>query len=298
MARTAARYRPAAMLRVAVSAPGAARVLLESGQTLRVGRAPGGSGGRALRLSECAPHVSRVLGEIVVGRELVRLRWYGSVEAQLSSLFDAPGGARRAILSAGMGALLDEGENHLRVLRGRAIGDGYADLLLILDVSDVDRGHTGLLIEPDPDAAPTGPAPGLSRVEREWYVALALAEPWLTGTDDYPRPPSNREIYERVLAWRGHAWNLGAPQRVDDAIRAIAMIAFGRHADPFRAARVGRTQNLRYSVGRRIAEVRLVTAADLAAVERDAAARRAAGADPAPLLHLAVPITAAAPGRR
>jgi hypothetical protein len=283
------------VLRVAVSAPGAARVLLESGQALLVGRAPEGAGRPALRLPEAARHVSRLLGEITVGCEMVRLRWHGSAEAQLSSLFDAPGGARRAILTAGMGALLDEGENHLRVLRGRAIGDsGYADLLLIVDVSDVDRRGTGRVLEPDPDAAPTGPAPGLSPVEREWYVALALAEPWLTGTDDYPRPPSNREIYERVLAWRGHAWNLGAPQRVDDAIRAIAMVAFGRHADPFRAARVGRTQNLRYSVGRRIAEVRLVTAADLAAVERDAAARRAAGAAAATLLAL----TAGSPGRR
>jgi hypothetical protein len=289
------------MLRVAVSASGAARVVLQSGQTLVVGRAPECAGGRGLRLPRSAPHVSRVLGEIVVGLEMVRLRWHGSVEAQLSSLFDAPGGARRAILTAGMGALLDEGENHLRVLRGRCDGPGgYADLLLIVEVSERDNFWSGLVVEPDGDAAPTGPAPGLSPVEREWYVALALAEPWLAGTDDYPRPPSNREIYERVLAWRGHAWNLGAPQRVDDAIRAIAMVAFGRAGDPFQAGRGGRTQNLRYSVGRRIAEVRLVTAADLAAVEHEAATRRTAGADPRPprLLHLHLPATAATPGRR
>jgi hypothetical protein len=90
------------------------------------------------------------------------------------------------------------------------------------------------------------------------HISLALAEPWLTGADDYPRPPSNREIYERVLAWHGYAWNLSRPQRVDDALRAVARVAFGPHDDPFAVPTGGRVQNVRYAVGRRAAEVRLV----------------------------------------
>jgi hypothetical protein len=273
------------VLRVALRGAGVPPVVLGSGETLLVGRAPQAVVPddpaaqlrvTALPLPRCAPHVSRVLGELAVGTEMVRLRWRGHVEGQLSSLFDAPGGARRAILTEGMSALLDEGENHLRVLRGRQVGPGaYADLLIVIDV-----GTVGLAATPDPatlpdlDAAPTGPAPGLRAGEREWYVALALAEPWLTGADDYPRPPSNREIYERVLGWHGYAWNLDRPQRVDDAIRAVALVAFGRHDDPFRVGSGRRVQNIRFSVGRRAAEVRLVTAADLATVERLATSRR------------------------
>jgi hypothetical protein len=175
-----------------------------------------------------------------------------------------------------MSALLDEGENHIVVLRGAAAGpDGYADIVLSVDVAEpapvepVADEPAGL----DPDAAATGPAPALEPRSREWYVALALAEPWLTGADDYPRPPSNREIYERVLAWHGYAWNLSRPQRVDDALRSIARMAFGPHDDPFAAPGGGRVQNVRYAIGRRAAEVRLVTAEDLDRVERDARSR-------------------------
>lgn len=46
----------------------------------------------------------------------------------------------------------------------------------------------------------------MERGTREWFVSLALAEPWLSGADDYPRPPSNREIFGRVRHWRGYAW--------------------------------------------------------------------------------------------
>jgi hypothetical protein len=274
------------MLRVALRGSGVPPVVLGSGETLLVGRAPqaavqvGDPDAQlrltALTLPDCAPHVSRLLGELVVGTEMVRLRWRASIEVQLSSLFDAPGGARRATLSEGMAALLDEGENHLHVLRGRQLGpDTYADLLLVVDVATA--GPAEPAAEPeqarDQDAAPTGPAPGLTPGDREWYVALALAEPWLTGADDYPRPPSSREIYERVLGWHGYAWNLAAAQRVDDAIRTIALIAFGRHDDPFRPSGARRVQNVRFAVGRRAAEVRLVTAEDLAAADRQAAAR-------------------------
>jgi hypothetical protein len=276
------------MLRVTLRGSGVPPVVLGSGETLLVGRAPqttmpAGDPEAQLRvtalpLPQCAPHVSRLLGELVVGAEVVRLRWRGGGEAQLSSLFDAPGGARRAILADGMAALLDEGENHLQVLRGRQLGSGaYADLLLVVDVAPVGPtrpGPTAAQAHPDRDAAPTGPAPGLTPGDREWYVALALAEPWLTGADDYPRPPSNREIYERVLGWHGYAWNLEAPQRVDDAIRTLALIAFGSQDDPFRPSRGRRVQNVRFSVGRRVAEVRLVTAENLAAVDRGAARHR------------------------
>src|SRR5690606_1544202 len=130
----------------------------------------------------------------------------------------------------------------------------------------------------DPDGDPTTDAPHLERWSREWYVALALAEPWLSGADDYPRPPSNREIYERVLAWRGHAWNLERAQRVDDAIRAIARLAFGPADDPFTVTQ-GRIQNVRFAVGRRAAETSFVPTAGLEAV-RDAQARGAASTPP------------------
>ncbi|GAB3897871.1 hypothetical protein GCM10029964_081440 [Kibdelosporangium lantanae] len=88
-----------------------------------------------------------------------------------------------------------------------------------------------------------------------------------------PRPPSNREIYERIRDWHGYAWNLHRPQRVDEAIRAISALAFGVRDDPFVAPHDGRLQNVRFAVARRAAEMRLVTAADLAEVERAARQR-------------------------
>jgi hypothetical protein len=267
------------MLRVTLRGAGLPTVALGSGETLLLGRAPHHAlpedsdrqlNTTALALPRAAPHVSRLLGELVVGEEIVKLRWHGANEAQLSSLFDAPGGARRVTVAGSMSALLDEGENHLVLLRGRQLGpDRYDDLLIVLDIATT---------EPEPVAAvtpgghaedATAPAPSLARESREWFVALALAEPWLSGDDDYPRPPSNREIYERVLGWHGYAWNLDRPQRVDDAIRAIARLAFGPKDDPFAATGKGRVQNVRFAVGRRTAEVRLVTADDLATVERN-----------------------------
>jgi len=262
-------------------------VTLGSGETLLFGRSPALPADpsvqlrhHALALPNCAPHVSRLLGELAVGEDVVRLRWRGTTEAQLSSLFDAPGGARRVTLAKGMAALLDEGENHVVILRGWATGpEEYADIVLSVDVAQVaaaDRADSALSNDDlsDPDGVATGPAPTLEPRGREWYVALALAEPWLTGADDYPRPPSNREIYERVLGWHGYAWNLSRPQRVDDALRAIARLAFGPHDDPFAVQTAGRLQNVRYAVGRRAAEVRLVTVEDLEQVEREARARR------------------------
>ncbi|WP_200800246.1 hypothetical protein [Jatrophihabitans endophyticus] len=263
--------------------------VLGSGETLLFGRSPTAALPEveaeqqlrytALPLPRCAPHVSRLLGELVVGEEMVRLRWRGGVEAQLSSLFDAPGGARRVTLVDAMSALLDEGENRLVVLRGRQQDDGsYGDLTLAIDVA-ASQESTGGPAEPAPaaagdaDASPTATAPGLAPGTREWFVALALAEPWLSGADDYPRPPSNREVYERVRHWHGYAWNLERPQRVDDAIRAIAGVAFGPKDDPFRRTGGGRVQNVRFAVGRRAAEVRLVTVDDLDAAEQAAAAR-------------------------
>lgn len=279
------------MLRVTLRGVGVPTVVLGSGERLVVGRAPHGAlpdddpdaqlRNTALTLPRVAPHVSRVVGEIAVGEEVVRLRWLGSTGAQLSSLFDAPGGARRVALSEGMTALLDEGENHVLLLRGRQLApDRYTDLVLVVDVA-VPRAAPAAPLpgtpEPDLDGMPTAPAPHLERWSREWYVALALAEPWLTGSDDYPRPASNREIYERIMTWRGHAWNLERAQRVDDAIRSVARMAFGPDDDPFSQVE-GRVQNVRFAVGRRAAEVRLVTVEDLGLVE--AARARGEGLDP------------------
>jgi hypothetical protein len=285
------------MLRVTMRGSGLTPVTLGSGETLLFGRLPEGylpdqdpaAGLRysAVTLTRCAPHVSRLVGELVVGDEVVRLRWRGTIEAQLSSLFEAPGGARRVTLTEGMAALLDEGENRIVVLRGRASAPGeFADIVLSVQVDLVSAPEEapGSPAEPEPaevraardrDDAVTGAAPTLEPYGREWYVALALAEPWLTGADDYPRPPSSREIYERVLGWHGYAWNLSRPQRVDDALRIIARLAFGPHDDPFTSPAPGRAQNVRFAIGRRAAEVRLVTTEDLERVEREARAREA-----------------------
>ncbi|WP_129667266.1 hypothetical protein [Phytoactinopolyspora endophytica] len=279
------------MLRVTLRGAGVPAVVLGTGETLLVGRAPASAlpdddPGAQLRytampLPTAAPHVSRVVGEIVVGDEVVRLRWRGSTEAQLSSLFDAPGGARRVTLTDGMAALLDEGENHVLLLRGRQTERGtYSDLVLVLEVGVPETSDDAQTprFDADTDAAPTAPAPRLEPLSREWFVALALAEPWLSGADDYPRPPSNREIYERIRGWHGYAWNLDRPQRVDDAIRVVARMAFGPAEDPFTSG-AGRVQNVRFAVGRRAAETRLVTAEDLAqaaASAADVVARREA----------------------
>ncbi len=277
------------MLRVTLRGSGLPTVTLGSGETLLFGRSPhyavpADDPHDALRvtaidLPRCAPHVSRLLGELVVGDEIARLRWHGSGETQVASLFDAPGGARRVTVAEGMSLLLDEGENQLVVMRGRQTGpDTFDDLAIVVDVTTstpeiTSRPRPTDELDEDLDAMATAPAPHLPRLSREWYVALALAEPWLSGTDDYPRPPSNREIYERILAWHGYAWNLERAQRVDDAIRSISSLAFGPKEDPFRAGS-GRAQNVRFAVGRRTAEVRLVTVEDLESVGRSAATRK------------------------
>jgi hypothetical protein len=202
----------------------------------------------------------------------VSLNWLGAGEAQLSGLFDAPGGARRVILTRAMSALLDDGENQLVVLLGRQTGGGFADLVIGIDV---DLGRAAPSSTPDAATGQvTTAGPGLVKGSRDWFVALALTEPWLAGADDYPRPPSNREVFERVLHWHGYAWNLHRPQRVDDAIRVISAIAFGARDDPYLAPHDGRLQNIRFAVARRAAEMRLVTAADLAEVHRAARNRK------------------------
>ncbi|MDT0202783.1 hypothetical protein [Nocardioides sp. AE5] len=274
------------MLRVTLRGAGLPTVVLGSGETLLFGRAPYQAlpdrdaeaqvNVTELALPRCAPHVSRLLGELVLGDEIVRLRWHGAGETQVSSLFDAPGGARRVTVAEGMSLLLDEGENHLVVMRGRQVdATTFEDLAIIVDVTPA-APDTGQRTRPEADdqmdGNTTAPAPHLPPLSREWYVALALAEPWLTGTDDYPRPPSNREIYERVLAWHGYAWNLERSQRVDDSIRVVSRIAFGPRDDPFSGG--GRAQNVRFAIGRRAAEVRLVTAEDLDRVARAATRRK------------------------
>lgn len=274
------------MLRVTLRGSGLPTVTLGSGETLLFGRSPHHAipdadpddalRTTAIALPRCAPHVSRLLGELVVGEEIARLRWHGSGETQVSSLFDAPGGARRVTLAEGMSLLLDEGENQLVVMRGRQTSaTTYDDLAIVVEVTPSTPDPARRPAPPEAgelDAPATAPAPNLPRESREWYVALALAEPWLSGTDDYPRPPSNREIYERVLHWHGYAWNLERAQRVDDAIRSISALAFGPKDDPFRAG-IGRAQNVRFAIGRRTAEVRLVTVEDLELADRGAARR-------------------------
>jgi hypothetical protein len=261
---------------VVVRGTGMASVMLRPGETLLLGRAPhyALSPGRvALALPDCAPHVSRLVGELVVGAETVTLNWLGSGEAQLSGLFDAPGGARRVVMTRSMSALLDDGENQLVLLLGRQSADGgFADLVISIEVTPTRPGQPGAPGVPD-GPGETAAGPSLVRGSRDWFVALALTEPWLVGKDDYPRPPSNREIFERVRDWHGYAWNLHRPQRVDEAIRTISAIAFGVRDDPFLAPHPGRLQNVRFAVARRAAELRLVTASDLTEVERAARAR-------------------------
>ncbi|NNG18028.1 hypothetical protein HJ590_00295 [Naumannella sp. ID2617S] len=252
-------------------------VVLGSHESLVFGRAPHANlpeeeGDATLQMTTLAlpqstAHTSRILGELVVGDDIVRLRWHGSTEAQLSSLFEAPGGARRVTLVKGMTALLDEGENTVTVLRGRQglQANQFDDLTLALNVSSA-SATSSYTPQHEDDVDMTAPAPNLGKGTKEWFVALALAEPWLVGDDSYPRPPSNREIYERVLGWHGYAWNLDRPQRVDDAIRIISRIAFGPRDDPFSGPGTKRVQNVRFAIGRRAAEVRLITAEDLAEV--------------------------------
>lgn len=257
-------------------------VVLGSQESLVFGRAPHANlpeddGENTLQvttlaLPESTPHTSRILGELVVGDDIVRLRWHGSTEAQLASLFEAPGGARRVTLVKGMTALLDEGENSVTVLRGRQglQANQFDDLTLEVNVGAAQGSGNNYTPQAEDDVDLTAPAPNLAKGSKEWFVALALAEPWLVGDDSYPRPPSNREIYERVLGWHGYAWNLDRPQRVDDAIRIISRIAFGPRDDPFAGGGTKRVQNVRFAIGRRAAEVRLITAEDLAEVYANA----------------------------
>ncbi|GAB3460316.1 hypothetical protein [Actinophytocola sediminis] len=264
------------MLRVTVRGSGVPTVVLGSGETLVIGREPQSvlpelTPDTQLRytplvLPQCAEHVSRLLGELEIGEEVVRLSWRGGTEAQLASLLDAPGGARRVVLTEGMSAQLDDGENQLTVLRGKVIRpDVLADHLLVVEAARVDTPATRPVLQPA-SGTTTRDAPGLAPDSREWFVALALAEPWLVGADDYPRPPTNREIYERILGWHGYAWNLERSQRVDEAMRRVSRVAFGPRDDPFRVTEGRRVSNVRFAVGRRAAEVRLVTAQDLTEV--------------------------------
>ncbi|WP_231500395.1 hypothetical protein [Saccharothrix sp. NRRL B-16314] len=262
------------MRHVVVRGPDMPTTVLRPGERLAFGRAPhqvAGAGAPALSLPGCAPHVSRLVGVLAVTGETVTLHWSGASEAQLSSLFDAPGGARRVVVSQGTTVTLDAGENQLLLLRGKQSGaDLRIDVEIVVDPLD----HTTHTVHTGWSGDPTAASPALPRHSREWYVALALCEPWLTGADDYPRPPSNREIHDRVLAWHGYAWNLVRPQRVDDALRLIAAVAFGPDTNPFTTEDAARKQHTRFAVARRAAEVRLVTPADLAEVERARRSRR------------------------
>ncbi|GAB3155376.1 hypothetical protein GCM10027290_51400 [Micromonospora sonneratiae] len=274
-------------MRVTVRTLSAEPVLLGVGDTLLFGRAPSEMlsddlkfelSVTTLTLARCGTHVSRLLGELSVGEEAVRLRWRGKPQATLSSLFDAPGGARRGTLAEGMTAVLDTGENQLLILRGGTDLTGYVDIMLNVDVAFDDTGSSPYVAPaafgPDWGLLPTAVPTDLEPDSDTWFVALALAEPWLAGADDYPRPPTNREISERIRTWRGDSGRLAAPQRVHDAIQQIARLAFGSGGHPFRLEDGRRVENVRYAVGRRAAEVGLVTEDQLKRVERQSWERR------------------------
>jgi hypothetical protein len=251
-------------------------VMVSAGERLVFGRDPHSPSGPLpgkveLRLPGCASHVSGTLAELVVGAEAAWLRWLGSGEGRLSSLLDAPGGARRVTLVRDMTALLDGGKNELVVLAGKQVGaELFTDLLVTFTVhATIPLERAVAPVHRDTELKPHLRKGQLTRYSKEWYVALALAEPWLAGDDDSPFPPTNRRIYERIRHWRGgDAWNLERAQRVDDAIRVVSQVAFGELADPYTEARNGRIQNPRFAVGKRVAEYRLVTAEDLDDVER------------------------------
>ncbi|GAB3644971.1 hypothetical protein [Streptomyces sparsus] len=274
------------MLRVTVRSPELHPVAMSPGERLVFGRAPhGGAGGRrpgryAVAIPGCAPHVSRVLADLVVEDHGARITWRGANEAMLSSLFDAPGGARRVTLVRGMSTVLDDGKNELVVFTGRRSGGQTTDLTLTLVVSGAPQPGEPTVVREAADAhgpgvAVTAEAPQtLSRYSKAWYVALALAEPLLAGADDEQRVPTYQEIHRRVCHWRGgEAWNLADPRRVDEVIKKISKIAFGESLDPYTAVRDGKLFNARFAVARRTAQRRLVTAEDLDEVERVARTR-------------------------
>lgn len=273
------------MLRVTARSPELHPIALTTGERLVFGRAPHSGGGArrpgryAVAIPGCAPHVSRVLADLTVEDHSARITWRGTNEAMLSSLFDAPGGARRVTLVRGMSTMLDDGKNELVVFTGRQVGGQTTDLTLTFVVSGAP-----LPGEPTEMREATGPSASgvavteeapqaLSRYSKVWYVALALTEPLLVGADDEQRVPTYQEIHQRVCHWRGgEAWNLADPRRVDEAIKKISKIAFGESLDPYTAARDGKLFNARFAVARRTAQRRLVTAEDLDEVERAARA--------------------------
>ena len=81
--------------------------------------------------------------------------------------------------------------------------------------------------------------------------------------------------------WYGYAWNLQQPQRVDEAIRVISCWRSACTMIPSSSAQ--RPPRTSACVARRAAELRLVTATDLAEVDRAARMRKflAAGLAPA-----------------
>ncbi len=294
-------------MRVTVWGVGLPMITLGSGERLLFGRAPSTEPDLAtldvdtldaelrsvsLVLDHSGPNVSRLLGELVVGTEAVRLIWYGKPQGKLSSLFDSPGGARSVTLREDAFAVLDDGDNEILVLRGRQDRGGhsdpasYDDLLIAISVdtgvdpfardsfiravalSDLPASST-----PSADGAPVGmrtsALPDLPPGSDTWYVALALAKPWLTN-ENYPRPLTNREITDQVTVWRGDAGKLADFRRVHEAIKKVADLAFGRRS-PFGTTKgTHQVRNARDAVGKRAAEVELVTSTQLDQVERRA----------------------------
>ena len=280
------------MLRVTLRGSGVPTVVLGSGETLLVGRDPHAAlpefdadtalRSTAITLPRAAPHVSRVVGEIVVGEEVVRLRWRGSTEAQLSSLFDAPGGARRVALTDGMAAAARRGREpraaaaRTPVRAGRVHRHGARRR----------RGHprapprrprpagcrSTTRTAPSPRPRPGsngGPASGTSR-----SPSPSRGSPATTTTRGPRRTASSTSGSSPGAGTPGTS---SAPSASTTRSASVARMAFGPADDPF-AQKGRRVQNVRFAVGRRAAEVRLVTADDLAVVE--AARARGEGLNP------------------
>ena len=179
------------MPRVTLRGAGLPPVLLEPGDCWRSAARPTTwrSGRRAgpSTLPDCAPHVSRLVGELEVDAERVVLHWVGAGAAQLSGLFDAPGGARRVSLTRPMSATLDDGENQLVVLLGRQEPDGGP--------SDIVSASTSLLARPSRAGPPAHGRNGHDRGRTQDSSAAAATvfgagpdRPWLSGNDDYLAP--------------------------------------------------------------------------------------------------------------
>ena len=280
------------MLRVTLRGAGVPAAVLGTGDRLLFGRAPGerldgldpDSQLRltTLALPRTAPHVSRLVGELDGHRRggpaaLARPDRGPAVEPVRGPRWGPPGHP-----GPGMTALPRRGREPAGAAArpARPGPDIFTDIQLAIQVDVLPSD------EPTPAPGPArggrprrdgdpGPSADAGAAQtREWYVAtgagrtVARRSRRLSATTVQPG-----DLRAGARSWHGYAWNLNRPARVDDALRAVARLAFGPQDDPFSAPAAGRAQNLRFAIGRRAAEVRLVTVDQLEQVEAEAAAR-------------------------